>query len=88
MSGMVERVARAIDPERWAAIDGMNVNDRARSVLVAAEMLRARIAIGAMRKPTDAMLAAAVNAERAYDKHEPLPYGIAWPIMIDAAQEG
>lgn len=51
MGEMVERVARAIDPERWAAIDSMSLIDAARATLIAAEFMRVRAAINALRHP-------------------------------------
>ena len=59
MSDMIERVARAIDPNAWAAIDRGAL--RAESVPAAREMLfvTARRAIEAFREPTADMIHAA-----------------------------
>jgi hypothetical protein len=89
MNDMMERVARAIDPERWAQIDHMPVADRARPVLIAAEKMRASAAIEAMREPTEAMTKAAERVEvRGADLHDFAAFDCApdvWKAMIDAA---
>lgn len=53
---MLERIARAIDPERWAAIDAMPATDSARNTLIVTEILRAYAVVRVMREPTEARL--------------------------------
>ena len=45
-----EIIARAIDPERWAAIDDMNPGDIALPVLIAAPLMQAGAVVEALRQ--------------------------------------
>lgn len=89
MSKMRERIARAIDPERWAAIDGMPETDMARGILATAELLRVAAVLSAMREPTEEMLSGAGydapfwNFKDSYRGEEELIE--SWQAMIDAA---
>lgn len=74
MSEMVERVARAISPN-W---EYMSRNDRRNAVITA------RVAIEAMREPTEAMIKGAgwlyPMYDDPHDRHEDV-----WSAMIDEA---
>lgn len=74
---MVEKVARAIDPEAWK--DDLPVPTRADTIAFhegrQASIARARAAIGAMREPSDSMLAAMDQSAGQW----------AWLAGIDAA---
>ena len=70
---MVERVARAVDPEAMAS-DNPNLR--------AIALTKARAAIEAMREPTEAMLAA-VHDEPAAQRAALWQ----WQIMVQAAME-
>lgn len=54
MSGMVERVARAIEPHAWGRAGKWNDTRSAKSRRTVS-MFQARAAIEAMREPTEAM---------------------------------
>lgn len=78
---MIERVARAMEPDVWASIDGdfWDGKERTRENSLA----RARAAIAAMREPTPEITARFVRAGHG-------PYGdvearAVWQEMIDAA---
>jgi hypothetical protein len=73
MSEMVERVARAIEPEAW---DPDGFDRLPRPMKRARSLQRARAAIRAMRAPTTEMRMAA----QPYPKRES-----AWRAMIDEA---
>lgn len=81
---MVERVARAIDPDEWALIDNKTaVTYDARGL----SLQRARAAIAAMREPTEAMADAPARAG-VYAGDYTMHAGEAteaWQAMIDAA---
>lgn len=76
MTEMVERVARVLEPQAWAALgigDTLAYKNRRTSSL-----RKARAVIESMREPTFKMLRAA-NTDAAE---------IVWPRMIDAALAG
>jgi hypothetical protein len=85
MSEMVERVARILEPQAWAALglcDTIAYQNRRTSSL-----RKARAAIQAMRKPTPDMYVAAYAANGGKwtdDEFEPPP-NVCWPAMTDAA---
>lgn len=74
---MLTRIARAIDPERAALIDSLDVNNSARSGLIVAEKLRALAVLNAMRDPTPAMINAPEGNTGCAEE--------VWQYMIDAA---
>lgn len=77
-SGLVERVARAIDPDAWDTEKLVG----ARQFAQAKALRQARAAIEAMREPTEAMiLAHSENGGLDFSEHVKTD----WRAMIDAA---
>lgn len=75
---MIERVARALDPDLWRVMDGGSHLPSSKCL----SLLHARTAIEAMREPTAEMKAAVREAGGV----QALAYAnAAWPTMIDAA---
>lgn len=86
---MRERIARAVDPERWAIIDHMPRSDPARGVLIAAELMRADAVLVELEKPTEAMLDAAHALDDTHDADWRVAVGHhqAWSAMIAEARK-
>jgi hypothetical protein len=81
MSGMVEQAARAMAEAEGEFSNGSFAGEFTRTHW----MRRARLAIAAIREPTEAMLAAtAVNAQVANDLPDLAPK-LDWQTMIDEA---
>lgn len=89
MSKMRERIARAIDPERWAAIDGMPETDMARGILATAELLRVAAVLSAMREPTEEMIERGAEIHYGNDDMSAANFDEQaeeiWQAMIDSA---
>jgi hypothetical protein len=87
---MIERVARAIDPEIWKVVEDYcdakdySPHDRAivfeHSPRIQASLSRARAAIEAMRNPPRDVLTAFVGADV-----DTFVAGVRWEAAIDAA---
>lgn len=81
MSGMVERVARAIGSSGHAEQDG-HLWDEEREFERQFLLEQARAAIAAMREPTDAMVA---EGHAVYAADPRLALHDLWRAMVDAA---
>lgn len=96
MSEMIERVAKALCDEEWG---GTQPWDRKPEGFRERYRMRARVAIQAMREPTEAMCAAVlvishdlVEPGHVYDEYDSDPGSLdenapqkAWTTMIDAS---
>lgn len=84
VSKMVERVARALEPDLWSDATRRRYSGFAveYASMIAHSAMRARRAIIAMRDPTLAMLHAGLLVSDGLIKH---PLGRAYNAMIDAA---
>jgi hypothetical protein len=91
---MIERVARAIDPESWKVVedycDAKDYSPHDRAIVfedserIQGSLRKARAAIEAMRPVDEAMRIAAVNTQLPGIGEPPL-YEKLWQAMIDAA---
>lgn len=93
MVTMIERVARRLCEANNTIWGGPRGEDDPDFMLVKLRyMHQARVAIEAMREPTEAMVEAVAKAEeeQGYCKsaYESMSAEDAWPIMIDAALKG
>ena len=82
---MRDRIARAIDPERWAAIESGAPGPEACQALYTAEMLRVLALLAVMRVATKEMMDAGEAAMGSQGAHDcEVPAAEIWEDMIDA----
>ena len=81
---MRDRIARAIDPERWAAIESGTPGPEACQALYTAEMLRVLAVLAVMRVPSEAMIEAYADASWSFSDETDNRATEAWQAMIDA----